>query len=338
MQKETQHNICIHNLNVDKEGKERLGTNRERGERALRDEGSCIRNLRRNIYGLREGKMKMKKLGLTLLAVFLLVTVFMPGIQAWACESQEPCIDVTKYCEDALFPGDAITFSGTVTNCGNTTLWDVTVKDILTYEILLDDVTLKPGEWQEYSGSYTPTTCTSTNMVKAWATYYYSCGDYCGSDCIPGDKMVQGWAEATCIIKDCDEGCTLTPGYWKTHADSSKKKYDETWDLLPAGPDTVFFLSGQSYIEAIWENSSSGNAYYILAQAWIAARLNVMSGAFIPGDVETAWNEAMSLFEIYTPAEIDMLSGDDALRQNFLSLAGTLDDYNNGLTGPGHCD
>ncbi len=76
------------------------------------------------------------------------------------------------------------------------------------------------------------------------------------------------------------------------------------WADRAAGPDTVFFLSGQSYIEAIWGNSSSGNAYYILAQAWIAARLNV----------------------------------GELLCQDFLSLAGILEGYNNGLTGPGHCD
>ncbi len=110
------------------------------------------------------------------------------------------------------------------------------------------------------------------------------------------------------------------------------------WADRAAGPGTVFFLSGQSYTEAIWENSSSGNAYYILAQAWIAARLNVMSGAFIPADVETAWNDAMSLFEVHTPAAIDLLSVGELLCQDFLSLAGILEGYNNGLTGPGHCD
>jgi hypothetical protein len=134
-----------------------------------------------------------------------------------------------------------------------------------------------------------------------------------------------------------DEGCTLTPGYWKTHADPSRKQFDETW-LEVGGPDAPFFSSGQSYLEVLNEDHSGGNAYYILAFQWIAAELNQLAGASISGEAATAFAAAETLLASSTPAQIGALSGDDPVRQQFISLAATLDDYNNGVIGPGHCD
>lgn len=156
-----------------------------------------------------------------------------------------------------------------------------------------------------------------------------------------GALAVTGYATEptiTTITTTPDEGCTLTPGYWKTHADPTEKKFDETWDELPNGPDTIFFLSGQSYIDVLNTDKSSGHAYYILAFQWIAAQLNQLAGASISGDAAAAFAAGEDLFETHTPATIGALSGDDPLRQLFISLAATLDDYNNGVIGPGHCD
>ena len=132
------------------------------------------------------------------------------------------------------------------------------------------------------------------------------------------------------------EGCTLTPGYWKTHSEFGPAPYDNTWALLTSGASTTFFLSGQTWYEAFW-TAPAGNAYYILAHAYMAAALNQLAGTSIPADVLTAFNTATGLFETYTPAQIAVLSGNNALRKQFVELAGILDDYNNGITGPGHC-
>jgi hypothetical protein len=138
----------------------------------------------------------------------------------------------------------------------------------------------------------------------------------------------------------CEEdgdGCTLTPGYWKTHSQQGPAPYDDTWALLgPAQENTVFFLSGQTYYQALW-TAPGGNAYYILAHAYIAAELNQLNGASIPNDVLTAFNQATTLFNTYTPAQIGALRGNNATRKQFIALAKVLDEYNNGLTGPGHC-
>jgi hypothetical protein len=137
----------------------------------------------------------------------------------------------------------------------------------------------------------------------------------------------------------CPQGCTLTQGYWKTHNDSFKggAPTDETWALI--GPDaeqTTFFLSGQSYFDVMW-TAPKGNAYYQLAKQYIAAQLNVLAGAD-DSAIATAFSSATTLFNTYTPAQVGALKGNNAIRQQFISLAGTLGSYNEGLIGPGHCD
>lgn len=151
------------------------------------------------------------------------------------------------------------------------------------------------------------------------------------------DTGTTGAAEETVNAHvECVVGCTLTPGYWKTHSDKGPAPFDDTWDLLPNGSDTIFFLSGQTYYEVLWTNPQGGNAYYILAHAYIAAELNQLNGADFSA-VQDAFDEATGLFEAYTPEQIGALKGKNPLRQQFLKLATILDDYNNGLIGPGHC-
>jgi hypothetical protein len=80
-----------------------------------------------------------------------------------------------------------------------------------------------------------------------------------------------------------------------------------------------------------------GNAYYQLAKQYIAAQLNVLAGAD-DSAIATAFSSATTLFNTYTPAQVGALKGNNAIRQQFISLAGTLGSYNEGLIGPGHCD
>jgi hypothetical protein len=86
----------------------------------------------------------------------------------------------------------------------------------------------------------------------------------------------------------------------------------------------------------LW-TAPAGNAYYNLAHQYIAAQLNQFNGAAVPADVLTAFNQATTLLNTYTPAQIAALKGSSPVRQQFLTLAATLDAYNNGIKGPGHC-
>ncbi|MCB0686797.1 MAG: hypothetical protein KDC53_09735, partial [Saprospiraceae bacterium] len=134
---------------------------------------------------------------------------------------------------------------------------------------------------------------------------------------------------------DCEEGYTLSHGYWKTHSIFGPAPYDDTWALLPLGENTPFFLSGQTHYEVI-NAVPQGNAYYILAFQYVATKLNFLNGSD-PSSVQMAYDQATALFMQYTPAEIGALPGNSPIRSQFIMLAMILDDYNTGDIGPGFC-
>jgi hypothetical protein len=141
---------------------------------------------------------------------------------------------------------------------------------------------------------------------------------------------------AVTVTVPCDFGCTLTPGYWKTHSEYGPAPYDDTWALLPLGADMPFFGTGYTYYEILRMPPKGGNAYVILAHAYIAAELNVLNGAFIPSDVLNYWTEAGDLLVEYED-KVDIPKKEKQDRAQAIYLAGILDDYNNGYIGPGHC-
>lgn len=169
---------------------------------------------------------------------------------------------------------------------------------------------------------------------------YAECGNYSYTNTASfttNDRGNTGNASCTVTIEvPCQQGCTLTPGYWKTHSEFGPAPYDDNWANLPNGASTPFFLSGKSYYGALW-TAPAGNAYYILAHAYIAAQLNFLNGAD-PSAAQAAFDAATNLFQTYTPNQIAALRGNNPVRRQFVDLASTLDDYNNGRIGPGHCD
>jgi hypothetical protein len=197
-------------------------------------------------------------------------------------------------------------------------------------------------------GGILGTVCAAS--APATFDYAYTVGPYadpddCGENLVEntasfvtGDTGATGedtWTVTVTVA--CGQGCTLTPGYWKTHSEYGPAPYDDTWAQLPAGADTPFFLSGQTFYQVLWTSPKGGNAYYILAHAYIAATLNFLDGASAPPEVMDAWNGATALFEVWTPDEVGALHGNRPPRPELLSYAGVLDMYNNGILGPGHC-
>lgn len=129
---------------------------------------------------------------------------------------------------------------------------------------------------------------------------------------------------------ECDTGCTLTPGYWKTHSTYGPAPYDDTWAAI--GENTAFFLSGKTYYQVLW-TPPMGNPYYILAHAYIAAELNIENGASTSPTVDDAMADAYDFFLTANPAT----KLPKADRTEVLAWAWLLDAYNNGIIGPGHC-
>lgn len=125
--------------------------------------------------------------------------------------------------------------------------------------------------------------------------------------------------------------CTRTPGYWKTHPN------DEAWAWIPGGMgvNTILVGTHRTYMEILW-TPPRGNAFYILAHAWIAARMNRIAGADPEPVLDLSWY-AYDLLDAYdgTPHPMSEITG--AVRADFINTAAILDQYNNGLIGPGHC-
>ncbi len=117
--------------------------------------------------------------------------------------------------------------------------------------------------------------------------------------------------------------CTYTQGYWKNHP--------------LAWPVAELTLGGVTYSQAeaadILHTVPQGDATYILAHQLIAAKLNVSQGAD-----DTAIAAIIVAADDWLAAHPLASNPSDAEREAGIALAEMLDDYNNGLVGPGHCD
>lgn len=135
---------------------------------------------------------------------------------------------------------------------------------------------------------------------------------------------------------ECNQGCTLTQGYWKTHNNSFRggAPSDDTWLLLSGGQaeKTIFFASGKTWFDVFW-TAPQGNPYYNLAHQYMAAKLNVLNGATTPLAVSNAITQAEALFNGLNPNT----NFTKAQKQTMVNLAGILGSFNEGLIGPGHC-
>ena len=130
-------------------------------------------------------------------------------------------------------------------------------------------------------------------------------------------------------------GCTLTVGYWKTHSKYGPASYDSGWisqDYQQDMADWNYRSSGYTFYQVLSTPPKGGNAWYILAAQHIAAKLTWSSGRvpFLPDGVYDAWVTAENLLATYTPAQIGALKGNAPLRQQFLSLAAILANFNEG--------
>ncbi len=163
---------------------------------------------------------------------------------------------------------------------------------------------------------------------------YEACGEYEYVNTVSfktNDTEAEGSDSWTVSVSvPCASGCTLTQGYWKTHSQYGPAPYDDTWALI--GEDTPFFSSGKSWYQVLWTPPSGGNVYFILAHQYIAAKLNILNGAD-GSAVNSALSWAETFFNTYTP--IDKLS--KSVKNDAAKYAALLDQFNNGLIGPGHC-
>ena len=120
------------------------------------------------------------------------------------------------------------------------------------------------------------------------------------------------------------QDCTYTQGYWKNHP--------EAW---PVGNVTLGSVNyTQAQLLLIFNEPAAGNGLISLAHQLIAAKLNIAQGATAPAGVLSAIASADALIGglVVPPIGAGFLSP-----ASTSGLTGTLDDFNQGITGPGHC-
>ena len=123
---------------------------------------------------------------------------------------------------------------------------------------------------------------------------------------------------------NCASGCTLTQGFYKNHQSVVANLLTQSSVYISGGKLLIGNSSlTASEIVAILETPpAGGNTVLILEHQLIAAELNIIGGASAPANVTAAITEANTLL---------------ALGQGSTTLADLLDQYNEGLVGPGHC-
>jgi hypothetical protein len=124
--------------------------------------------------------------------------------------------------------------------------------------------------------------------------------------------------------KPASPGCTRTVGYWKNHPWPSGFWYMEEVSTLN------FFDTGNTW-SGILSVEPRGDAYFILAHQYVAARLNQFEHSYVPPEVVNALQSAHDYFSL-TPAARALVS-----RATIIQWANLLDQYNNGKLGVPHC-
>jgi len=117
--------------------------------------------------------------------------------------------------------------------------------------------------------------------------------------------------------------CTYTMGYWKNHPEDWPVEEIKIGGVTHTKEDAINIL----------ETPPEGDATYILAHQLIAAKLNVTNGADSNGLGDTIKNA-----DAWLTANILGSDPTDPARAQGIALAEMLDDFNNGLSGPSHCE
>jgi hypothetical protein len=143
-------------------------------------------------------------------------------------------------------------------------------------------------------------------------------------------------ANLTCSTLPCapddDNNCTYTQGYWKTHGPIPTGNNSNEWPVTSLMLGTVSYTDSQ--LLQILGQSVGGNGLIALAHQLIAAKLNVAKGAD-PTDVAGAIAAADTLIGSRVVPPV----GAGSLTPSATSaLITALTAYNEGATGPGHCD
>ncbi len=156
---------------------------------------------------------------------------------------------------------------------------------------------------------------------------------------VSDDKGVTG-SDSWSVLPTCN-GCTLTIGYWKNHAGFGPQK-DMVSQYLPqylgsvGGTQTVAVTTAKIAVDVLNQNvyGTASNGITKLYAQLLGAKLNIANGAS-GSAIAVVISEADAFLSAKRFTHWDSLSKAD--KAMVLTWHYKLDQYNNGLLGPGHC-
>jgi hypothetical protein len=190
-----------------------------------------------------------------------------------------------------------------------------------------------------------PKTFTYTKTIGPFGT----CGPHVVSNTsafTTNDTGATGSASANVdVTVPCGGGCTRTIGYWKTHAGFGPQA-DAVTPLLPitlgtaGGAKSVTVSTAALAVQLLSMRGTndvhdSSNGINKLYAQLLGAKLNAASGADTSA-VAGAIAAADAFLATHDTLSWSGLS--QSSKNAVLGWAAALDDYNNGLVGPDHCD
>lgn len=187
-----------------------------------------------------------------------------------------------------------------------------------------------------------PRTFTYPRVVGPYAT----CGNYEVNNTasfVTNDTAKPGSSSWTVNVNVPCNGCSLTIGYWKTHAGFGPQA-DMVTQYLPKFLGTQLFgvpvlksvkvsTAGQA-VDILSFNGLASNGINKLYAQLLGVKLNIAAGA--SGSSISSSITAADLF-LTTHNAADWASLTNNQKKAVLAWMTTFDNYNNGLIGPGHC-
>jgi uncharacterized repeat protein (TIGR01451 family) len=195
-----------------------------------------------------------------------------------------------------------------------------------------------PATWT-YCGDTSATVNYNVHLVNTSA----GCEQYremTNTATLSGGSTASASATASIYTGACSSGCTLTIGYWKTHAGFTGRNPDKVSGLLPiwlgtpVGKAVQVTDAGQAVTLLSMSGDASNGINKLYAQL-LAAKLNMLRGAS-GSAIATTVAASDAFLNLKNSGDWGGLS--KTQKNQVTGWMSTLDSYNNGLIGPAHCN